>query len=173
MWRIRDTFCGLIAVVSCSVKGWAIVAAGRLSAEPRSRYNPIHSSLQGPARRHVGHLAQKRRPFQGRAVGWRRDPGAALRLPPATLEQASSLRPRLSILPRSLSCHVPLHCTLSRHTPDDSAQRRDKRERSRAGTSGGVGGCVGFQHNRPLRAGRPSGGQGVPESYRQSEMGGS
>ncbi|MFQ5464267.1 MAG: amidohydrolase family protein [Phycisphaerae bacterium] len=46
-------------------------------------------------------MPQKRRPLQGRAVGWSRDPGATLRWPPATLEQAFSLQ----------SCPRPRSCT--------------------------------------------------------------
>ncbi len=89
---VRDTFGGFNAVQSCSLKGCATVAVGPLPADPRSRRIPSHSTLNGSAERQVAHMPQKRRPFQGRAVGWRRDPGAALRLPPATVGQPYRLR---------------------------------------------------------------------------------
>jgi len=93
----RNTFGGFNAVPSCGLKGCATAAVGPLPADPRSLHNPPHSTLAWSAKPHVAHAMQKRRPLQGRSVGGRRDPGATLRLPPATSEQAFSLQsPRCS-----------------------------------------------------------------------------
>ncbi len=50
---------------------------------------------------HVAHGPENRRPFQGRVAWWRRHPVAALHLPPATSEQAFSLRPQPPFLSRT------------------------------------------------------------------------
>ncbi len=96
---MRNTFGSSGGLLSCSLKGCATVAVGPLPADPRSPHNSFHSTLKGSSRRYPAPIAQKRRPLQGRAVGWRRDPGATLRLPPATLEQAFSLQSWPSIPP--------------------------------------------------------------------------
>jgi len=83
---------GLGAVASGSLKGCATVAVGPPGgptvAAPHVPIDPVGVGLSPRRTRTLSH----RRPFQGRAHRWRRDPGAALRLPPATLEQAFSLQ---------------------------------------------------------------------------------
>jgi len=96
---VHNTTGGLGAVASCSLKGCATVAVGPRRGPtvtvPSSPIDP-EGVVLSPRR---AHALPHGRPLQGRAVGWPRDPGAALRLPPATIEQAFSLqtqRPRRS-----------------------------------------------------------------------------
>ncbi len=103
MGRVHDNSGGLGAVLSCSLKGCSTADVGPPQTDPRSPHKPFHSTLQGSAKRHVASTTMKRRPLQGRAVAWRRNPGAALRLPPATLGQAFGLPSRSPIGSRTLS----------------------------------------------------------------------
>ncbi len=94
-----DASGGLGIVLLCSQKGCSKVTVGPPQAGARSTHNPIHSTLQGSAKRLVPRNSQKRRPLPGRALRGRRAPGATLRLPPATLAQAFSLQSQPPMLP--------------------------------------------------------------------------
>ncbi len=67
---------------------------GQVPLRDAAHGNPNTRSIR-PCRGRINvasRTPQNRRPLQGRAVRWRRHPGAALRLPPSITEQAFSLQ---------------------------------------------------------------------------------
>jgi len=90
---------GLSDAPQCSLKGFQKVAMVKIAAGDRRPRCPTPIPLR-PCRGRTD-ATQTVRPLQGRLDGCGRCPGAALRLPPATVWQASGLQSQPPILSRT------------------------------------------------------------------------